>query len=65
MQTTKTDKLGRRRVPTQDAHTFQPARPGRVSKSHNVNMSPDAHAAFSRLSPQERGDLIERALKLP
>lgn len=41
---------------------FQPLRPGRESKSHNVNMSPAAHAAFARLSPVERGDLIEKAI---
>ena len=56
------DILGRRRRPEQDATTFQPARPGRLSRSHNINMSPEAHEAFARLSPQERGDLLELVL---
>lgn len=63
MQTTKRDRLGRVRRPEQDETTFQRLRPGRESKSHNVNMSARAHAAFSRLTPAERGDLIEKALR--
>lgn len=56
------DRLGRVRRPEQDETTFKPARAGRVSRSHNVNMTPAAHAALQALSPQARGDLIEKAL---
>lgn len=62
MKNTKRDSLGRVRRPAQDQATFRPLRPGRESKSHNVNMSPAAHAAFACLSPVERGDLIEKAI---
>lgn len=60
--TRRTDSLGRARQPAQDETTFRPLREGRESRSHNVNMTPAAHAALARLTPQERGDLIERAL---
>lgn len=63
MQTTRRDKLGRVRRAAQDETTFQPLRPGRQSKSHNVNMSQSAHEAFARLTPAERGDLVEAALR--
>src|SRR5690606_38404251 len=63
MQTTKRrDSLGRVRRPEQDAATFKPARARALSKSHNGNMSPQMHETFARLSPQERGDLIESVL---
>lgn len=42
---------------------FTHTRPGAISRSHNVNMSPGAHAQFADLSPVERGDLIEAALR--
>jgi len=61
-RTDRRDSLGRARRPEQDATTFRPALEGRYSRSHNVNMTPEAHEAFSRLSPVERGDLIQRAL---
>lgn len=61
-RTERRDSLGRARRPEQDATTFRPVRGGAVSRSHNVNMSPSAHEAFARLTPQQRGDLIERAL---
>jgi len=38
------------------------ARPDCISISHNINMTPDAHQRLARLTPQERGDLIMRAL---
>ena len=57
----------RRQLAALDAHrgaTQYPAlREGAVSRSHNVNASRDTHAAFARLSPAERGDLIEGALR--
>lgn len=56
------DRLGRIRRPTQDATTFQPLEPGRVSRSHNLNMTPEAHAKLAALSAVERGDLVQRAL---
>jgi hypothetical protein len=53
--------LEQHRGPTQ----FPALRPGAVSRSHNVNASPEVHAAFAALSPAERGDLIERGLREP
>lgn len=61
--TTTRDSLGRVRRPTQDAHLGRKVRAGAVSRSHNVNMSAAAHAAFAALSTAERGDLIEAALE--
>ncbi len=45
-----------------EATQFKPVRTGATSRSHNINMSAEMHEAFARLSPQERGDLIEQAL---
>ena len=59
---TRTDSLGRRRHPNQDAALAVIRHEGRTSRSHNVSMSADAHERLAALSPQERGDLIERAL---
>lgn len=56
------DSLGRTRRPAQDATTFKPAKPGRVSRSHNVNMTLEQHEQFKRLTAQERGDLVARVL---
>lgn len=59
---TKRDSLGRIRRPTQDKAMGVRSRPDCISISHNINMTPDAHQRLARLTPQERGDLIMRAL---
>ena len=60
---TRTDSLGRRRHPNQDAALAVTRHAGRTSRSHNISMGADAHERLARLSPTERGDLIERALE--
>lgn len=59
---TTRDSLGRRRHPNQDAALAVTRYEGRVSRSHNVSASREAHGWFASLTPQERGDLVERAL---
>jgi len=59
----KHDKLGRKRHPNQDAALNVIRYSGRVSRSHNISMSALAHDLLSRLTPQERGDLITRAIE--
>lgn len=61
--TQRRDSLGRARRPEQDATTFRPLAPGRVSRSHNLNMTPADHAALAALTPVQRGDLIAAALR--
>ena len=57
----KRDSLGRRRHPNQDAALTVTRHEGRSSRSHNVSADPEAHAWFAGLTPQQRGDVIERA----
>jgi hypothetical protein len=59
----KVDKLGRRRAPHQERGLITATRPGRSSRSHNVSLTPVAHARLAALTPVERGDLISRALR--
>ena len=56
------DKLGRRRHPNQDAALAVTRHEGRTSRSHNISASPETHKRFGALTPQERGDVIQRAL---
>ena len=56
------DSLGRRRHPNQDAALQVTRHEGRASRSHNVSADPAAHEWFASLTPQERGDVLERAL---
>jgi hypothetical protein len=61
-----TDSLGRKRRPSQDAalEPYVQRHPeGVVVSVHRTAMSEDADARFKALSPRERGELIERALR--
>lgn len=57
------DSLGRVRQASQSTHLVKRSREGAFSRSHNINMPEAVHAAFAKLTPQERGDLIEQALQ--
>ena len=58
----KRDKLGRKRHPNQDAALAVTRYDGRTSRSHNISASAETHQRFAALTPQERGEVIQRAL---